>query len=192
VQHFKIKFFAKDNPPIHSEQIIPVFHRWIQQSLVPEHALFDVSDYQHVPAGPGILLVANEAHITLDQIGNRTGVTYTRRTVLDGSDTDRLRQAIRSALHVCHLLEQEPAFAGRLKFDGSEIEISVNDRLLAPNNDEIFGQLEPAITDVLDGLWGPDSYTLEREGDARELFRVRARKERPVGIWQLVEVFAGA
>lgn len=186
MQHFKVKFYAKDNPPVPAEKLIPIYHRWIQQSALPGHTLFDVSDYQHVPAGPGVLLVANEALITLDTFHDRTGVTYTRRTVLDGSDVDRLRSAIRAALHVCHLLEQEIG----IEFDGAEIEIGVNDRQLAPNTDETFQQLEPAISQVLDGLWGPDSYDLERQGDARELFRVRAKKHKPAGVWQLVEVFA--
>ena len=190
MQHFKVKFFARGNPAVHAEQVIPIYHRWIQQSAIPDHVLFDVSDYQHVPAGPGVLLVANEALITLDQIGNRTGVTYTRRMVLDGTDADRLRHAIGAALHVCHLFEQEPSLRGELKFEGGEIEISVNDRHLAPNNDETFQELEPGISQVLDDLWGPDRYTLAREGDARELLRVRARNDRSVDVWQLVEVIA--
>lgn len=192
MQHFKVKFYAKGNPTVHAEQIIPIYHRWIQQDKVPGHVLFDVSDYQHVPAGPGILLVANEALITLDSFGNRTGVTYTRRTVLDGTDADRLRQAIGTALHVCYLFEQEASLKGVLQFDGAEIEIGVNDRHLAPNNDETFKALEPAIDSVLDELWGKDTFTLTREGDARELLRVRARRDRSADVWQLVEVLATA
>jgi hypothetical protein len=79
-------------------------------------------------------------------------------------------------------LEREPEFAGRLRFNAGEIEIRVNDRLLAPNTDETWGELRPALETVLNGLWGGGQYTLKRVGEPRELFTVSAERNEPLAL----------
>jgi len=110
MQHFRVKFFAR---PVAAGfdlgQAIPVFHRWIQQGSVPG-TLIDVADYQHVPAGPGVVLVTHEAYYGLDQSKDRLGLLYTRRTAMDGAVADRIRGAVEAALQACDLLEREPEF----------------------------------------------------------------------------------
>ena len=49
------------------------------------------------------------------------------------------------ALEACARLEQEAVFRGKLRFDRSAIEVFVNDRLLAPNNDETWQALLPEL-----------------------------------------------
>lgn len=176
VQHFRVKVFASEGAAPDLGKAIPVFHRWIQQNTVPGHLLIDVADYQQVPQGPGIMLIANEAFFGLDQSRGRLGLLYNRRTVLDGTVEERLRQAVEAALSACSLLEQAPEFEGRLRFDAGDLEVSVNDRLLAPNTSETFQKLEPSLRQVFDQLWGQGTYQLVHEGEARELFRVRARR----------------
>ncbi len=175
VQHFRVKVFAPEAPK-DLASAIPVFHRWIQQDAVAGHLLIDVADYQQVPQGPGIMLIANEAFFGLDQSRGRLGLLYNRRTVLEGTVEERLRQAVEAALSACSLLEQAPELDGRLRFDRGDLEVSVNDRLLAPNTHETFQKLEPSLRQVFDGLWGQGSYQLAREGETRELFRVGVRR----------------
>ncbi|MBV9504297.1 MAG: hypothetical protein JO323_04745 [Acidobacteriia bacterium] len=171
VQHFRVKVFATPDSRPHLSDAIPVFHRWIQHNRVPETAI-DVSDYEHVPNGPGIILVCYEAIYGLDQGQGQLGLMYNRRTVLDGSNADRLRQAIKAAQTAATALEQEPEFAGRLGFDRKRWEVAVNDRALAPNTGETWDELSPVIREVFDEAIGADRYSLERHGDPRELFRV--------------------
>lgn len=175
VQHFRVKVFASE-APADLGSAIPVFHRWIQQNTVPGHLLIDVADYQQVLQGPGIMLIANEAFFGLDQSRGRLGLLYNRRKVLDGTVEERLRQAVEAALSACSLLEQAPEFEGRLRFDAGDLEVSVNDRLLAPNTSETFQKLKPSLRQVFDQLWGQGTYQLVYEGEARELFRVRVRR----------------
>ena len=47
------------------EEFIPVFHDWIQTQQLAE-LLIDVADYRHVPHGPGVVLVAHDAHYAMD------------------------------------------------------------------------------------------------------------------------------
>jgi len=171
IQHFRVKLFTTPASHPRLRDAIPVFHRWIQQNRVPETAI-DVSDYEHVPAGPGVILVCHEAIYGLDQGQGKLGLVYNRRAVLNGSVEDRLRQAVQAAESAAALLEQEPEFAGTLFFDRNHWEVSVNDRALAPNTGDTWTLLTPVISAVFDGIIGPGKYSLSRNTDPRELFRV--------------------
>ena len=61
IQHINLKIFVKDAGAIHPADAVAVFHRWIKDSVCPE-MLIDVADYEHVSAGPGVLLIAHEAN----------------------------------------------------------------------------------------------------------------------------------
>jgi len=171
IQHFRVKIFATPESQPRLSDAIPVFHRWIQQNRVPEVAI-DVSDYEHVPAGPGVILVCHEAIYGLDEGQGKLGLLYNRRSVLNGSVEDRLRQAVQSVEAAAALLGQEPEFAGNLRFDRSRWEVSVNDRALSPNTDATWHILEPVIHGVFDRILGPGRYSLQRNTDPRELLRV--------------------
>ena len=171
IQHFRVKLFATPDSDPRLSNAIPVFHRWIQQSKVPEIAI-DVSDYEHVPAGPGVILVCHEAIYGLDQGQGRLGLVYNRRTVLNGSVEERLRQAVLATESAADLLEQEPEFAGNLRFDRNQWEVSVNDRALAPNTADTWELLEPVVRTVFDRVIGAGKYSLARNTDPRQLIRV--------------------
>ena len=99
LQHVNVKVMAESRPEDLS-LIIPVFHRWIQTHKVPE-LLLDVADYRHVPEGPGVILVAHEAIYGIDQVGNRNGLLYNRRTAMAVEPLDALRQATYAAINAC-------------------------------------------------------------------------------------------
>src|ERR1700682_6208589 len=171
IQHFRVKLFATPTSHPRLGDAIAVFHRWIQEKRLPE-TMIDVSDYEHVPSGPGIILVCHEAIYGLDQEKGKLGLLYNRRTALDGPVEDRLRQAVRAAESAAALLEEEPEFAGKLEFDRGAWEVSVNDRALAPNTDATWNTLSPVIEKVFDSVMGAGKYRLKRSSDPRELFGV--------------------
>jgi len=173
MQHFRVKLFAQPDLAPDLGAAIPVFHRFIQTGVLNE-PLIDVADYRHVPEGPGVILVGQDGIYSLDSVKGRLGLTYTRRTVLEGSVEDRIRQAFRCAVKCAGLLSQAPEFMGKLGFSSRECEISVNDRLLSPNNEETWSRLKPDLTAVLDGVWGAGQYQVSRCGEQRELFTVSA------------------
>ena len=173
IQHVRVKIFASA-AAVDLGDAIPVFHRWIQDRVCPE-MLIDVADYRHVPNGPGVMLIAHEANYSLDNTKGRLGLLYSRKQA-GGEAQENLRQAFDAAVAACGRLEQEPAFAGKLKFDPGDCEFSINDRLLAPNREATYRTLKPEFDRFLAEVWGAGSYSLERRGEERELFQVGARK----------------
>jgi hypothetical protein len=171
LQHLNVKLLLGSPEQVDLEPLIPIFHSWIQDSA-REELLLDVADYQHVHAGPGIILIGHEANYSVDNTDNRLGVRYNRKAVVEGTNQDRLTQATRAALSACERLETDPRLQGKLHFNGREIEISVNDRLLAPNKpptrEAIRADLEPFIQKMLGG----GDYTLAFDDNPRNLFRV--------------------
>ena len=172
IQHLRFKVFAEEPVRIDLGDAIPVFHRWIQEKACDE-LLIDVADYRHVPVGPGVLLVGHEANYSLDQTGNRLGLLYSRKVSLPGDLWEKLAQGWHAATAACRRLEQEPVFRGQLRFDDGDCEISVNDRLLAPNTAETFAWLKPEIERFFETLWGPGAADVEHTGEPRQLLRVR-------------------
>jgi len=183
LQKINVKFFATDpnNPPL--TDFIDLFHGWIQATDGVYH---DVADYSHMQAGPGIVLVANDANVSIDETDNRRGRLYRQKSQLSGSNPGKIRTVLRSALENCCRLEEEPALLGKLAFSGKEVLISVNDRLLAPNTDEAFEEIKPEIESVAQTLFGDADITLERDPDPRQRLNVRIKTSRSLGLGELV------
>src|SRR3989475_3625412 len=138
LQHVNVKLLVNKVEERDLEPLIPVFHSWIQGQGFGEisgELLLDVADYRHVPEGPGVVLIGHEGNYSVDNTANRPGVRYNRKAALDGSNQDRLKQAVRAALTACQRLEAEPRLEGRLHFNGQEIEVFINDRLVTLNRD---------------------------------------------------------
>ena len=152
LQHVNVKVYAR-TAAVDLTPAIEVFHRWIQ-SEYSDHLLLDVADYRHVPAGPGVILVAHEAIYGLDEAGHQLGLLYNRRTRVDGQPADAIRRSWREVLAACAQLEKEPDFGGGLEFDGSAAEVFVNDRRLAPNDEATAERLRSELQPVAEALLG--------------------------------------
>lgn len=169
VQHINVKIFIADGATVELDEAVKVFHRWIKDNVLPE-MMIDVADYQHVPSGPGVMLIGHEANYSLDNRENRLGLLYNRKSTLHGTFQSRLQQAHQAALAACARLEAEDVFRGKLKFNRDAIEVAVNDRLLAPNTEETWTALKPGIEERFRG------YGVKRVGESRDLFRVSVTK----------------
>lgn len=181
-----IKFFAEENGTVELLEFIPIFHRWIQNRML-DQVLIDVADYSHVQAGPGIVLVAHEGNYSIDETGNRRGLAYYSKHEVPGNGfSGRLQKITMDALAACRLIEQDDEINGRMKFPGNELQIFTNDRLLAPNTDETWAALEPAINEFLEKLFAGKDYSLEREPDPGERFQVTIRASEPVSVETLL------
>ena len=169
VQKINIKVFAAPND-VPLTDFIDIFHGWIQATDGRYH---DVADYSHMQAGPGIVLVADDANVSIDETGNRRGLLYSQKGKLSGSNLAKLNTVLRSALENCRRLEEEPALRGKLRFSGNEVEILVNDRLFAPNSGEAFEELRPEIDFLARRLYATANFTLLRnQNDTRHRFNV--------------------
>jgi hypothetical protein len=177
IQHVNAKLMVQNPEQADLEPVIRVFHRWIQERAC-EELLLDVADYRHVPAGPGVVLIGHEANYSVDNTDNRLGIRYSRKAVLNGTIQDRLEQAVRGALVACQRLEEEPELNGSLRFGGHEVEMFVNDRLLAPNTEDTRQALEPHIRALGQRLFKGAEFSLRPEqDDPRKLFSVLIRTD---------------
>lgn len=170
LQHISVKLLLKEQEGIDLAALVPVFHGWIQAQIFDE-LLIDVADYRHVPDGPGVMVIGNEADYSVDNTDGRLGVRYHRKAVLNSNNHERLRQAAKSAFAACLRLEEDPALNQKLRFNGRDIEIVINDRLLAPNNPESRKIIEPEIRALADKLFGvgAGAYQLSWQTDPRRL-----------------------
>ncbi len=120
---FGVKLFFANSQDRDLTEFIPVFHGWIQRQALPGHLLIDVHDYSHVHHGPGILLVAHEANLSIDEAEGRLGLAYIRK------QPATLHKTVEAAQQAAKLLA-EPLDAGMF-------EVFSNDRLLTPSAAEI-------------------------------------------------------
>src|SRR6266542_4022960 len=135
----------------------------------------DVADHRNMTKGPGIVLVAHDANVHIDETGGRRGFLYTQKALLPGSNQERLRIVLRAALENCRKLEQESAVRGKLKFSGDEVLISVNDRLVAPNTTESFQSLKPDVEAVAGQLFNPATFAFRSQEDSRRRLSLALR-----------------
>lgn len=167
MQHLAIKIFEQSGAQLAANDAITVFHRWIQKRDFPD-LLIDVADYAHLPSGPGVVLVGRDATYSLDTNGGRLGLLCSRRTAMSADDPESLRQIYDLALAVCHRLEGEPEFKGKLHFDEKGFALTFNDRLLYPNTEDSWTRLRPAVEEFLAAKFGAGAYNLRRNYDLRE------------------------
>jgi hypothetical protein len=175
---YDLKLFLHETSSVTLEEFIPVFHRWIQAQCLDD-LLIDVADYRHVHHGPGVVLVAHDAHYAMDMAEGKLGLLYSRRRETHASRNaiqsaeERLASVFRCALTACQRLEAETAWHGRLRFRGDAFLLCGNDRLLAPNTPEAYAALQPCLASVLCKLY-PDG-DVEVQQDVRPSSRLTVR-----------------
>lgn len=171
IQHINIKFFLENSETVNLQDFSAVFNTWIQKKDVTEELLIDVADYLHVHHGPGLMLIGHEADYSLDNRAGRLGLLYNRKAPLDGSTQDKFIQAARAVLSAASILKRENG----LQFNGQEVQIVINDRLIAPNTAQTFAALEPEMRTFFDRLFNGAEYTLAHESNPRERFTVNVK-----------------
>jgi hypothetical protein len=189
LQHVNVKLLVQNPGEVDLEPLIPVFHGWIQYQIGGE-LLLDVADYRHVDGGPGVVLIGHEGNYSVDNTDHRLGVRYNRKAVLEGSNQDRLKQAARAALTACQRLEADPRLGGRLRFNGQEIEVFINDRLVAPNCDTTREALDSDFQIFSQTLFRGREYSLSYGSDPRKLFAVTVKAAQPFPVADLLENLA--
>ncbi len=167
-----IKFFADDSSTLKAEELVPVFHQWIQTQAVAGHQPIDVADYAHVKNGPGVMLIAHEGQFGYDLADGQPGLLYLRMRPLDGSFDTRLIAVASAALGACARIEQ--ALPGKIHFRSDRILFRINDRLNAPNTPETFEQIESQLHAFFSKLLG-GAIRIEHRADVTRPFEVLIR-----------------
>ena len=183
LQKLNVKFFVEPPDTVALTDFIDIFHGWIQATDGDYH---DVADYSHMQSGPGIVLIANDANVSIDESGGRRGLLYNQKAPLAGSNQEKLRTVFRAALENCRRLERDPALTGKIKFSGDEVLISVNDRLAVPNTGQSLESLKPDVEAAAARLFDRTSLALSYETDSRQRFSVAVRASRRLDLDRLI------
>jgi hypothetical protein len=185
LQHVNVKLSLADPAGFDLEPLIPIFHSWIQDKIFEER-LLDIADYRHVHNGPGVVLIGHEGDYAVDNTDGHLGVRYNRKAAVEGSNRDRLKQAARAALTACQRLEGESRLGGKLRFNGQDVEVFINDRLLAPNREETRERVRPDFQAFSAELFRGADYSSVYASDPRRLFSVSLRASRAFSVADLL------
>lgn len=171
---FFIKFPANLRSDYDAKELIPVFQRWIQKDAL-EGVLIDVANYTHVEDGPGVLLIGHESNWSLDFEDGEPGLLYTRKREALGDVETRLKDAFRLSLEACQLLVTEDSLDKPISFNTGDFIFGINNRLLAPNDEETFADVREGLGRFLDWLFAGEKVQLQRDQRDRSRFNVRVR-----------------
>jgi hypothetical protein len=186
LQHVNVKLLVKAPAEADLEPLIPIFHGWIQEQVF-EELLLDVADYRHVPAGPGVILIGLQADYSVDNTDDRLGVRYNRKAGMDGSNQDLLRQAARAALTSFQRFEADPRLGGKLRFNGHELEVFINDRLLAPNDAATREATDPDFQAFAKKIFQGSEYSLTYSNEPRRLFGASIKASQAFSVVDLLK-----
>ena len=174
------KLYFKNPESAKPEAFFKVFNTWIPNS--PE-VFVDVADYAHINDGPKILLYGHYVDYALDEMDRRLGFLYSKKRDVAGEENlaplnERLKTTLSEFLKSCQRLTSDQGLAG-LQFKTNELLFIINDRALAPNTVETFNQVKPALTQILDKIYGAGGFELKHISEPKKRFAVQiiAKKE---------------
>lgn len=167
-----VKLFVDDHSVVRPQDLVAVFHRWIKDGRLEDELMIDVAVYEHVPKGPGIVLICDHAHYYFDVRGGRWGLRYRGRRVSEATGEEAVARAFAQALKAAALIESDPSLEGRYHFRTDEVEFGIYDRRLAPSDDATLAAVRPALGSAVEALYGEPATSLELVSGPREPFMV--------------------
>jgi len=178
LQHLVVKIPVAGALGIDPAEVVNVFHRWVASQSVPGVLLIDVAELLHIPDGPGVIAVGHEADFALDHTRGVWGVLHRRKTLLAGTNADRVAQAFEGAARTAAWLEE--SFPGKLKFSRTDFEVIVNDRGIAPNNPATAAAALPELEAGLRSILGQGGFQVTyRDPEPRRRFGVTVHCKQP-------------
>jgi hypothetical protein len=176
-QKINVKLFLDAPPDLDCDFLLAIFGRW---RLEEGEGIVDLADYAHVEEGPGCILVSHRWHFGVDFSGGEPGLHYSTRKGLTGTAEQRIAEAVRGLLRKGIRLLGEKELPAGVRPRPGDLQVVLNDRLLAPNTDGAEAAWRPDLLRVVERLYGPGGAEVKRESDpARRLgWRIRATDPR--------------
>ena len=181
-----VKLFVDEKSVVRPHELIEVFHRWITESALDDELTIDVAMYEHVPQGPGIALICDQAHYYFDVRQNRWGLRYRGRRVARATGADAVRRAFRSALQAAALIENDPKLEGRYRFRTDQMEFGIYDRLRAPSEAATLDAVRPELEATVQALYGEGPKSMQLVSGPKEPFMVAIENASSPGVDELL------
>ena len=164
--HAKL-FFAN---PVESTTLVPVFHRWIQDKVLPDVQWIDVASYAHVFFGPSVVLIGHQADVRVDSENHAQGLVYAHKRGLSGGLAERLSLVLTKLWRVREQMQQDAPV--QIRTDG--VELTLADRLLVSNTQETFEKLKTALMEAARSRFDSPSVT-RVSVDPRQMLKIELR-----------------
>ena len=164
LKQIDIKVFAEDASDVKATEFVAVLQRWIREHTVPG-TLIDVADYSHIHHGAGVILVGHEYNLSVDYGDGRMGLLVHYKLPAEDSLEERIASAMKLAFNACSILEEEGEFKARLKFSRTDFRFLPSDRLHAPNTDDVYAQVAPALEAAAKSASGGDASLIRLNDD---------------------------
>lgn len=191
-QKLQLKLYTDRATGISPEAFVAVFHSWIKKKLLPE-LMIDVANYAHVPKGPGVALIGHGNDYFIDEGEGRLGLLYSRKRGAP-EPGQRVADTFRRTLHAASLIENDASLAAggaKVRFRTDELQLRINDRLGAPNDDATFAALQPELDGFCRELFGAPC-DVTRAGNAKSLFTVKIATSAKTDVATLLGRLGGA
>jgi len=185
-ERLQLKMFLEPSEHFELEAMIPVFHRFIREQVLPE-LMIDVVDYSHVPDGPGVVLIGHFADYYLGALDGALGLVYSRKRGGPGPE-GRLEDALRRLVNAARLLEQENGL--KVRFRSNALSLRLTDRLHAPNDDATFADTKAEVEALFGRVYG-GNVTIERLPNAKEPLGLRIQAGSSPSLEALLEKLGG-
>lgn len=179
-----VKFYFEKGQDVAPEVWFKTFNTWISAHEGPD-VLIDVVDYHHVKNGPVTLLVAHEYDISIDDGDGRRGLFFSRKQPTEGNFLARLSSAVKQTCEICQRIETDGNVGSQVAFDGSEVRLVLNDRLLAPNTEETLQAIQADLDAVLGKAYGGAKVSVARRDDVKARFTLDVKAD---GNWSVDQV----
>lgn len=172
LQQINIKIFVTEDSHINYGNFIKVFNRWMEEADKDDY--LNYADYSFTYAGPGVLLISKSANYSIDNAQNQHGFLYNRKHKVEGSNREKIHQAFVETLSRCQCLGKAEELENEVHFNGNEILLTINNRYIAPNTQEMFEAIKTDLILVLEEMYSSSDFTLERASeDTRERFGIQ-------------------
>jgi len=156
---------------------VAAFHQWIRKRSLDE-LLIDVASYEHVPSGPGVLLVGHECDYSVRFESARRRLTC-RHKRNPSSKGDAVQRSVERLIKAVTLLEQDNSLPGQPRFNRTELLFESNDRLIHPNDAATVERVSSALKQCLPALLGQSVVSVHSDSTPRERVALRITLSAP-------------
>ena len=177
LQRIDLKALVDAPRDVNLDPLLAIFSRWRNDKDHPARWV-DLADYAHMSRGAGIVIVGKQGIFGMTRFEPALGLLYSGRADYEGSFEKRVLESFRRHLALTTALLREPDYPAELKTLTGGWEVTVNDRLGFPNNDDTDKLLRPQIVAALDKVFGAAAYEITRLSDPQQRYGFGLRSDK--------------
>ncbi len=118
------------DPGVDPEELVATFHNWVRDRTLGGLPI-DVARYNHVPDGPGTVLIGFEGDYAVDMSLGRPALRYTLKRQNEGSVAELVALAVGRLQQAAAQLADDTGHT----VDLAQVVVRIADKLVAPNTE---------------------------------------------------------